>query len=100
MTRPWEPHDYHKKKVPFNSTSTRNDRRSFTNTGGYQVYYLFQDYQLFIFSSSSQLVLVDTISSHQSEMKQSLIVENDQNDEMLDFYQRHHDLQVLLVNYY
>lgn len=36
LTRPWERHDYHKKKVGFNSTSSRNDRRSFTNTGGQQ----------------------------------------------------------------
>jgi hypothetical protein len=37
LTRPWEPHDYHMKKVPFNSTSTRNDKRSFTHTGGHHV---------------------------------------------------------------
>ncbi|CAF1095780.1 unnamed protein product [Adineta steineri] len=32
--RQWEEHDFHKKKVPFNGTSSRNDKRSFTNTGG------------------------------------------------------------------
>lgn len=37
VVRPWEPHDFHKKKVPFNSTSSRNDRRSFTNVGGQQI---------------------------------------------------------------
>lgn len=37
MSRPWDPQDYHKKKVPFNSTSTRNDKRSFTSIGGHQV---------------------------------------------------------------
>lgn len=37
LTRPWEPIDYHMKKVPFNSTSTRNDKRSFTHTGGHHV---------------------------------------------------------------
>ncbi|CAF3154561.1 unnamed protein product [Rotaria socialis] len=35
VTRPWEKHDYHAKKVGFNSSSTRNDNRSFTSTGGH-----------------------------------------------------------------
>ena len=32
-TRPWDQPDFHMKKVPFNSTSLRNDKRSFTNAG-------------------------------------------------------------------
>ncbi|CAF1053238.1 unnamed protein product [Adineta ricciae] len=31
--RPWEEHDFHTKKVPFNMTASRNDKRSFTNVG-------------------------------------------------------------------
>ncbi|CAF1035654.1 unnamed protein product [Rotaria sordida] len=31
ITRPWEKYDYHQKKVPFNSTASRNDNRSFTS---------------------------------------------------------------------
>ncbi|CAF0783377.1 unnamed protein product [Adineta ricciae] len=35
-TRTWEQEDFHKKKVPFNTSSSRNDKRSFTNIGGNQ----------------------------------------------------------------
>ncbi len=35
--RPWADHDFHMKKVPFNATASRNDKRSFTNTGGQNV---------------------------------------------------------------
>jgi hypothetical protein len=100
MTRPWEPHNYHKKKLPFNSTSSRNDKRSFTHTGSYQVGDLFLIYVSIIYFFSREWVLVDTILSHQSGMKPSLIVANDRNDEILDFYQRHHGLQVPMVNRY
>lgn len=31
--RPWEQTDFHAKKVPFNGTASRNDKRSFTNVG-------------------------------------------------------------------
>lgn len=37
ITRPWEPIDYHKKKVPFNTTSSRNDKRSFTYSNSQNV---------------------------------------------------------------
>ncbi len=37
ITRPWEQHDFQDKKVPFNTSSSRNDKRSFTNIGGQQV---------------------------------------------------------------
>ncbi|CAF3699406.1 unnamed protein product [Rotaria sordida] len=33
INRPWEQSDFHKKKVPFNATSSRNDKRSFTHSG-------------------------------------------------------------------
>ncbi|CAF4379536.1 unnamed protein product, partial [Adineta steineri] len=36
VTRPWEQHDYHTRKVPFNTSSSRNDKRSFTNIAGNQ----------------------------------------------------------------
>ena len=32
-TRSWEQSDFHEKKVPFNTTASRNDKRSFTNVG-------------------------------------------------------------------
>ncbi|CAF1342278.1 unnamed protein product [Rotaria magnacalcarata] len=33
--RAWEPSDFHTKKVPFNATSSRNDKRAFTNAGAH-----------------------------------------------------------------
>ena len=36
-TRPWQSQDHHTKKVPFNSTGSRNDRRAFTNLGAQHV---------------------------------------------------------------
>ncbi|CAF0950222.1 unnamed protein product [Rotaria sp. Silwood1] len=35
VTRPWEQNDFHAKKVSFNATSSRNDKRSFTHTGAH-----------------------------------------------------------------
>lgn len=37
ITRPWESADFHAKKFPFNSTSSRNDKRSFTHAGVHHV---------------------------------------------------------------
>ncbi len=36
-TRSWEPQDFHAKKVPFNMTGSRNDKRSFTHSGANHV---------------------------------------------------------------
>ena len=36
-TRPWEQNDFHMKRVPFNVTGSRNDRRSFLHTGVHHV---------------------------------------------------------------
>ena len=35
--RSWDPTDFHQKKMPFNATSTRNDKFAFTNAGSLHV---------------------------------------------------------------
>ncbi len=37
LTNSWEQHDFHAKKVPFNTTALRNDKRSFTHAGIHHV---------------------------------------------------------------
>ncbi len=37
LTRSWDQSDFHQKKVPFNATASRNDKRSFTHAGIHHV---------------------------------------------------------------